>query len=230
MAKYSAGSAATGALSGAATGSVFGPVGTGVGAVVGGLAGLFGSKKKKNKPKKRSSLDPQQQALYNDYISSLRGQGPMSDLYNYDAQGANANFEQNVARPAYRGFEENIVPQITGQFRGNNLQNSSYAGQSLARAGRDVQENLDAQRSNMIFQGQQNAQSNKQNALQNILGMQTFAYEKPGAKAPNTIDQILGTTAPAAGEWFADFLKSKPFSGTSAPTTTNLSRKYPGQP
>ncbi len=209
MAKYDAGSGVSGAISGASTGSIFGPVGAVGGAIVGGVAGLFGSKKKKRKAKTRNTLDPKQQALYGDYINSIRGEGPLSDLYNYDTEGANANFDQNVSRPAYRNFQENVIPGITGQFRSQNLQNSTYAGEALSRAGRNVQENLDAQRTNMIFQGQQNAQSNKQNAINNVLGMQTFSTERPQAKAPNTVDQILGSIAPSAGEWFADYLKSK---------------------
>lgn len=208
MAKYDAGSAASGALSGAATGSTFGPWGTVAGAVIGGAAGLFGSKKKKKKPKTSSTLDPQQQGLYNDYIASIRGEGSMSGLYNYDAEGANKNFDANVSRPAYRNFQENIIPGITGQFRQNNLMNSSYTGEALGRAGRDVQENLDAQRSNMQFQGQQNAQTAKQNAINNVLNMQTFATQKPGPQKPSGVDQILSSLAPDAGDWLKDYLNS----------------------
>lgn len=217
MSKF--GNTASGAMSGAAMGSSFGPIGTGVGAVVGGLTGLFGSKKKKKKPKQISTLDPKQQALYNDYVSSIRGEGPFNDLYQYDTEGANQNFDQNVSRPAYRNFQENIIPGITGQFRSNNLQNSSYTGEALSRAGRNVQENLDAQRSNMIFGGQENAKQNKQNSMNNILNMQTFAYDRPGAQNPGTIDQILGKLGPQAGEWFADYISKKsPTSGTSGQT------------
>lgn len=217
MAKYSAGSAVSGAISGASIGSSFGPIGTGIGAVAGGIMGLFGSKKKKKKAKPISTLDPQQQQLYNQYIQSLGGQGPFSDLYNFNAEGYNDVFYKTVGRPAYRNFNENIVPGITGQFRSNNLMNSSYTGDALARAGRDVQENLDAQRSANVFAGQQQANQNKQNAIQNILGMQTFAMQKPQQGAPSTIDQILGTLAPKAGEWFADYLKGFGQAGTAAP-------------
>ncbi len=220
MAKYSAAAATTGALSGAATGATIGSVvpgvGTAIGAVAGGIiggaAGLFGSKKKKNKNKRKSTFGPEQQALYGDYVNSLRGEGPFSDLYNYDTAGANQNFDLNYSRPAYRNFEENIVPTITGQFRKGNLQNSSYTGQALSRAGRDVQENLDAQRSNMLFQGQQNALGNKQNAIQNILGMNTFDYQQK--QRGGGIDEILNKVAPQAGEWFANYLKS----GQSSPS------------
>ena len=206
MPKLDLGSAGAGAVSGAYAGSTFGPIGTGVGALVGGVAGLFGSKKKK-KPKKRSTLDPQQQALYDDYVASIRGEGSFSDLYNFDADGYNDVFDKTVGRPAYRNFNENIVPQITGQFRSNNLMNSSYAGESLSRAGRDVQESLDAQRSANVFSGQQQAKQNKQGAIDKVLGTQTFAYDKPGAENPSTVDQILGSLAPEAGEWLVDYLK-----------------------
>ena len=205
-----AGGAVSGAVSGASIGSIIPGVGTAIGGAVGGLiggiSGLFGKKKKK-KPKKMSTLDPQQQALYDDYVKSIRGEGPFSDLYNFDAEGYNDVFDQTIGRQANRNFNEKIVPGITGQFRSNNLMNSSYAGESLSRAGRDVQENLDAQRAQNVFQGQQQANQNKQNAINSVMGTQTFAYSKPGAQTPNAIDQILSTVGPAAGEWFADYLK-----------------------
>ncbi len=204
MADFGAG--LTGAASGAATGSTFGPWGAVAGGVIGGVTGLFGKKKKKKKPKAMSTLDPQQQELYNKYIASLSGEGEFADLYNFDAEGANANFDANVSRPAYRNFQENIIPGITGQFRQNNLQNSTYTGEALGRAGRNVQENLDAQRANMQFQGQQNAQQNKQQGINNVLNMQTQAYQRPEASKPSTIDQILNTAGPAASEWFANYL------------------------
>lgn len=217
MAKYSAGSAVSGAMSGASIGSTFGPWGAAAGGVIGGIAGLFGSKKKRKKAKSISTLDPQQQALYNDYISSLRGEGPFAGMYDFDAEGYNKVFDQTVGRPAYRNFQENIIPGITGQFRGSNIMNSSYTGEALSRAGRDVQENLDAQRSANIFAGQQQANQNKMAGIQNVLGMQTFAMQKPKQGAPSTIDQILGTLAPKAGEWFADYLKGFGSGGTTAP-------------
>jgi hypothetical protein len=198
---------------------MFGPgYGTAIGAGIGGLAGLFGSKKKKKK--NISTFDKQQQGLYNQYVQGLNGQGQFGDLYNYDSEGANANFDKNVSRPAYRNFQENIVPTITGQFRQGNLQNSSYAGQALSRAGRDVQEGLDAQRSNMQFMGQQNAKQNKQGALQNVLGMQTFARQD----APtSSLDQTLSSLAPSAGKWFSNWLDKRTNDvGTTAPTAAPI--------
>ncbi len=208
MAKYDAGAGLSGAASGAATGAMFGPWGAAAGGVIGGAIGLFGSKKKKKKPPgKRSTLDPQQQQLYDDYIASISGEGPYSDLYNFDAEGYNDVFNKSIARPAYRNFKENIIPGITGHFRSKNLGTSSYTGEALSRAGRDVQENLDALRSQNVFSGQQQAKTNKQNSINSILDMQTFAYEQPTPQKPSTIDQILNTVGPAAGDWLADYVK-----------------------
>lgn len=220
MAKYDFGSAASGAISGAATGSIFGPIGTGVGALAGGALGLFGSKKKKKKKDKQvSTLDPQQQALYNDYVKGIRGEGPLAGNFNFDAEGYNNVFDQTVGRPAYRNFQENIIPQITGQFRQNNIGNSSYTGEALSRAGRNVQENLDAQRSANIFQGQQTANQNRINGIGNVLNMNTFDYQQRQQK-PNSIDQLLNSVAPAAGEWISSYLKDQSNkTAPAAPTT-----------
>src|SRR5690606_24136904 len=109
---------ASGAVSGASIGSAIPGIGSAVGGILGGITGLFGEKKKK-KPKKYNTLDPQQQALYNDYIASIRGEGPFSGLYNFDSEGYNNIFDQTIGRPAYRNFEENIIPGITGQYRSN---------------------------------------------------------------------------------------------------------------
>lgn len=172
-------------------------------AAVGAGLSLF---KKKKKKKKISTLSKEQEALHNDNMAGLRGQGPLADLYSYNEDAANSNFDKNVSRPANRNFQENIIPQITGQFRQNNLQNSSYTGEALSRAGRNVQENLDAQRSNMIFNGQQNAQEARRTGINNSINTQTFAYQKPGK---STLDNIISSVGPQAAESFSDYLNKK---------------------
>jgi hypothetical protein len=209
------GSGASGAASGAAMGSTFGPWGAAAGGIAGGALGLFGGggRKKKKKAKLVSTLDSTQQGLYQQYADALNGKGQFADLYNWDAKGANNNFDVNVSRPAYRNFNENIIPGITGQFRQGNVQNSSYTGEALGRAGRNVQESLDAQRSNMQFQGQQSANQNKMSGMNNILNMQTQAFMQPGAPQQNGVDSILSQLAPMGGQFMADYFKGDGSSG-----------------
>lgn len=220
--------AVSGGISGAGVGSTFGVPGAIIGGTAGFFGGLFGGGQKKKKPKKVSTLDENQQRIYDQLVQAMSGQGEFADLYNYDPEAANEMFEQNVARKAYRQYNENIIPNITGQFRGKNLMNSSYTGEALARSGRDVQENLDALRSQMHYQEGKEARQAKMQGLRDILGTQTFAYLQPQQESGG-IDSLLGAVAPIGADWFKDFLKTK---GGGAPDLTNVASGagYKGAP
>lgn len=215
MAKANWGGGTSGALSGATTGASIGSiipgVGTAIGGAVGGLfggiAGLFGSKKKKKK-KKVSTLDPMQQELNKSQYDSILGKGPLADLYNYDPQAANDVFSKTIANPAYRDFQEKLAPEITGQFRGQGLQNSSYVGDALAKAGRNVQESLDARRAEYLYGEQQGARNAKRSAVENLQNRQTFAYDKR-APSGGGIDSILNSITPDAIKGLQDIFGSK---------------------
>lgn len=189
-------SGATGAISGASTGAMLGgPLGAAAGGLIGGVAGLFGGGKKKKK--KRSTLDKKQQALNDNQHSAILGEGPLADLYNYDPEAANNVFDKTIANPAYRKYKENLAPQITGQFRSQGLMNSSYAGDALAKTARDIQENLDAQRSKYLYGEQQDARNAKRQGVENLQNRQTFAYD---TAAPTNggfnINTILDSISP----------------------------------
>lgn len=221
MAKYDIGAGLSGAASGASTGAALGSVvpgvgtaiGAGVGTLAGGLLGYFGSRKKKKK--RLSTFDDTQQGIYDQYAQGIQGQGPMADLYNFNSGQATDTFNKSVANPAYQNYKENIIPGITGQFRGANLQNSSYLAGALGKAGTDVQRNLDAQLAQMLQQGQQSSIDRRIGAVNNILGTQTFAYEKPQG---SPLDSILGSFAQGAGNYagqsagnqFSNMFKSVP--------------------
>jgi len=221
MGKLDFAGGAGGAASGAAIGSAFGPIGTGVGAVAGGLLGLFGKKKKK--PKKLSTLDKTQQGIYNKYAQGLQGQGEFSDLFNFDPEKQRDVFSKMYAQPAYQQFQEEVVPGITGQFRGGNLQNSSYLGGALSKAGTDVQRNLDAQLANMLYQGQQSSVDRRINGINNILNTQTFAYQQPQASAgDNVFGALMNAGGKAAGAYFNN--KFAPSAGGGATTTGGINK------
>lgn len=207
MARANYGGALSGAASGASTGATIGSiipgVGTAVGGAVGGLfggiAGLFGKKKKKKKT--LSTLDKRQQQLNEQQHQSILGKGPLADLYNYDPKAANEVFEKTIANPAYRQFKEELAPQITGQFRSQGLQSSSYAGDALAKAGRDIQEKLDAERSKYLYGEQEGAKSAKRQAIENLQNRTTFDYQPNRQQSSSggiDIDSILKSFGPDA--------------------------------
>jgi hypothetical protein len=203
------GSAATGAISGATTGgSIGGPIGATAGGLVGGIAGLFGGGRKKKK--KVSTLDKRQQQLNEQQHKSILGEGPLADLYNYNPEEANKVFDQNVANPAYRKFEEELAPKVTGQFRKNGLMNSSYAGDALSRLARDVQENLNSERSKYLYGEQNNAREAKRTGIENLQNRQTFAYDKSAPSGGFDIDSILKSLPTEAVTGLKDYFKKSP--------------------
>jgi len=206
---FNTGGALSGAGSGAATGfSVGGPWGAAIGGVAGGLLGAFGlSRERKKKAKKLSTLDPTQQGIYNEYARGVQGKGGrFQDLFNFNPQQTTDYFNRNVAAPAYEQYQQNVIPGITGQFRGRNLQNSSYLGGALSNAGRDVQRNLDTQLANMLQSAQENSVSNRINGINNILGTQTFAYQQPQASGG---DQAFGALLNAGGTAFGNIASGR---------------------
>lgn len=201
---YDFGKGLTGVGTGALTGSQFGPWGALVGGGLGAIGGFFGDKK----PTERSTFDPRQKQLYEQQSQALQGGGgPLADVYGqYNPQLMKNFYEQAYAQPAYQEFQENIVPTITGQFRQGNLQNSSYLGQSLAKAGTNVQNNLNAQMAQMLYQGQQNQMNRRSGALDSILNLQTHVNERP---QPSVFDNLLKSLSSSAGDMLGDYLKKR---------------------
>lgn len=222
MADFTSG--ASGLISGASTGSVFGPIGTIGGGLIGGVAGLFGGGRKKKK-KKISTLDKKQQALNDAQHESIMGKGPLADLYNYDPQAANDVFNKTISNPAYREYQEKLAPQITGQFRNNGLMNSSYAGDALAKTARDIQEGLDAQRTQYLYGEQKDARTAKRNAVENLQNRQTMAYD---TAAPNNsgfdINSVLSSISPEMISGASDWLSKGSGPGVGGAKTGGIRR------
>lgn len=206
----------TGALGGASTGATVGSVipgvgtaiGAGIGGLVGGVAGLFGGKKKKKK--KVSSLDKRQQELNKQQYEAVLGKGPLADLYNYDPEAANAVFDQNQARVAYRDLNEKAIPSVTGQFRNQGLMNSSYAGDAIGRLTRDVQEKLMGERAAFLYGEQQDARNARRNAIEGLQNRQTFAYDTSAGNRGFDINSVLKSVTPEMTDQISDYFKPKP--------------------
>ncbi len=220
MAKLDYNSAAGGALSGAATGSMLGPWGALAGGVIGGAAGLFGGgRKKKKKAKPVSNLDPRQQSVNQNQMQAFSGEGPFADLYGYNPEGANDVFDKTIANPAYRGLQEKGIPGVTGAFRSNGLQNSSYAGDAIGKLVRDVQESLDAQRAKYLYSRESEAREAKRSGIENFQNRENFSMDTGNYKGnPGGFDinGLIGKITPEMVQGAQDWW-NKP-SASSVPT------------
>lgn len=103
-----------------------------------------------------------QRKLIDQLIASLSGQGPYSDLYNYDEDVFNKSFVD----PAKSLFKNQIAPQIQQQFIATGQQRSSGLEDQLLRAGVDLDQLLNQH----MAEFQQGAMNRKQNTISNILG------------------------------------------------------------
>lgn len=206
--------AAGGALTGAQFGSFFPGIGTGIGAGVGGLAGglvgLFSGKSgKKDKIKNHNRMTPEQQSLLNEVMSSLTGGGgQFSDLYGqFNPEQAAQTFQKGIADPALRNFNQRVLPSIQQGFADQGA--SSGLNNSLATAGRDLQEGLDSQLA-MFIQQQQNMSN--QNRMQGInQGLNTQAYtpylqQGNSGMVPQLLNGFSQGAGQAAGKWGANYL------------------------
>ncbi len=200
-------------FSGAGTGAIYGAqLGGGPGAVaggiIGGLSGFFGKDKNKKKPEQISTFDPYQKQLFEQKTQALQGNGgPLADVYGpFNSQLMRDYYEKSFAQPAYQEFQENVVPTITGAFRGKNLQNSSYLGGALANAGSKVQNNLNGQLAELLYKGEQSSLDRRSSALDRILNLQTHVDQR---QQPSIFDSLLSSLSNGAGDLLADYLKSR---------------------
>lgn len=170
--------------------------------IAGGAAIASSLFNRKKKPKKLSTMDKRQQALWGDFEQGLQGRGQFADLFSYNPEQAQQNFQANVARPAYENFQENVIPGITGSFRGQGLGNSTYAGQALERGGRMMQNDLNAKMADYMFNLENSLRDRKTNALGNYFNTSTFDYQKP---QQGWFDSALMGAANKFGGQFGDY-------------------------
>lgn len=209
MPKTDWGNVATDTTTGALTGfTVGGPPGAFIGGAVGAVKGFFGGRKRK--AKKRSTMDKKQQQLNDQQYEAINGRGPDADLYNYDPQKANDVFDKNVANRAYKKFEEDLAPRITGNFRSEGLGKSSYVGDALTKLASDIQEDLNGKRTQTLYDLENNTKNAKRKAYEDYQNRTTFDYDKEPQRPDSGFDVGDTTKYFTSGKAANDFLKYAP--------------------
>lgn len=138
---------------------------------------------------KVSRFTDEQNQFFDMIRRSLMGeQNGFSDLYSpYDEQAARDRFQQTVANPAREEFREETVPTITGQFRGQNLGESSYAAQALGREGSRLESRLAGLQAQDLYAGREAAAQRRERGVQGVTSAQTFDV----VQSPSWLDRIL---------------------------------------
>lgn len=146
---------------------------------------LFGNK---DKIKKLDTMNPQQQQIFNNLLSSL---GPQGQLGQGQGQALgllqqyldpNSSIYKNFEQPYINQFENKTVPMLAERFAGlggsgmSGALSSSGFGQSLSSAGSDLQTNLAAMKSGIQQQAINSLLGQYQQSLGQGLGAQPFSY------------------------------------------------------
>jgi hypothetical protein len=168
---------------------------------------LFGSK---DKAKKFQNLTPEQMSLLNQVMQALTGQGgdqnPFSQMFGeFNPEQTADVFQRGVADPAMRNFRQRIIPQIQQSFADQGA--SSGLNNSLATAGRDLEENLSSQLANFIYGAQQQQNQNRFQGLNLGLNTQTFQpYIQQGSAGlvPSTLQAFAGGAGKSFGTAFGN--------------------------
>lgn len=143
------------------------------GSIAGGLLGRRGSEE--------TPIQERQRQVIDDILESVKGEGPLSDLFKFDEE----TFQKSFVEPAKERFSSQISPQIQQQFIASGQQRGTPLQDTLTRAGVD----LDQMLNQFYAQQQQGAQQRQLGALERILGAGA------GAQAPQSFGSALGESA-----------------------------------
>lgn len=151
---------------------------------------LFGTK---GKVKKASTLTPEQEQLMqliNEGLTS--GEGPFGELFgDFDQQ----KFQEGVANPAMKNFQEEILPQLQEKFIAGNQVLGSGMRRGQLKAGVDLQDKL----AQLMYGAQKDQQQNKLAGVNAMLGTKGVEnIYKPGTKG--TVQGVAEGFAQGAGQ------------------------------
>jgi len=156
-----------------------------------GMAGSIGGGVLAGSGNKESKMQKTQRHLVDKLLASLSGQGPYSDLFNYDESA----FQKSFVEPAKSMFQNQIAPQIQQQYIASGQQRGTGLDDTLTRAGVDMDQLLNQ----YMMHYQEAAKQRGVGALGSILGVQ-------GAPPQQSFGQNLGQAtagyfaSPAFGE------------------------------
>lgn len=131
------------------------------------------------------NFDPRQQGIWNQFTSGipdaydisknpLYGQSSQAIgnfLQPFDAQQSQQYFNEGVANPALKTYNEDILPSIKSQYYQPNAAYGSGLNQAISKSAENLTQGLGSLRANYLQQGQRDWANNQQGALAQALGL-----------------------------------------------------------
>jgi len=151
---------------------------------------LFGTK---GKAESLNTLTPEQKQLMELINQGLTsGEGPFGELFgNFNQQ----KFQEGVANPAMKNFQEEILPQLQEKFIAGNQVLGSGMRRGQLKAGVDLQDKL----AQLMYGAQKDQAQNKLAGLQTVMGTKGIEnIYKPGTKG--TVQGMAEGFAQGAGQ------------------------------
>lgn len=150
-----------------------------------------------------------------DYIK--KGEGPLKDYFPKFNQ---SEFQQGVANPAIRKYQEDVLPQLLEKYNAGNQALGSGQLRAEVRGQTDLQSNLDQ----LQYQSQNQSDRDRSNAILQLLGIHQGKgnvenlYKQPGAPAPTTGQGIASGLANNSGDIVKAFMDYRNSQGQSNPS------------
>ena len=137
-------------------------------ASVGG--GYLANKGKGDQAQQFQQFTPEQMQGLSHLSQGLSGQGgPYQDLFGqFDPQRTANMFQQGIANPAMRNFNQRVIPGIQERFADQGPSSGLY--NSLGTAGREFQNDLDSQLQMYMEQARLQQNQQRMGGLQALLG------------------------------------------------------------
>lgn len=197
------------------------------------LINKSGSKQKKGKNQQLATQTPEQKEMDKmiaDFIKT--GEGPLQE---YFPKFNKDEFQQGVANPALKKYQDDILPQLLEKYNAGNQALGSGQLRAEVRGQTDLQSKLDE----LMYGAKSQSDRDRSGAILQMLGIHQGKnatenlYTQPGQKGPSTASGIASGLANSAGDItkaIMDYKNSQPQSNPSysGPDYSNYTAQVDG--
>lgn len=131
-----------------------------------------------------NNFNPQRQQGLSQWLEGLQGSGLQNDAFStlrqqmqpFDANQYEDFFNQGVANPANRNYQEQTLPAIQARFNQGGARHNSALNQAIGRSAENLNQGLGGLRSQYLNQARQQHMSSQAQSAANALGLFQNAY------------------------------------------------------